>query len=147
MKGMVDISKKEVVFRRAVAEGIIELRKETIERIKRGEVEKGDVFEIAKIGALIGVKMSTQIMPFCHPIPIEDVKVDFEVGDNFIKVRVEVKTHAKTGVEMDALSGVMGALLNIWDVVKKYEKDDKGQYPYTKIKDVRVVEKEKRPHA
>ena len=147
MQGMVDISKKEVVFRRAVAEGTIELREETIKRIKEGKVEKGDVFEIAKIGALLGVKQTTQIMPFCHPIPIEDVKVDFEVGKNFIKVRVEVKTHAKTGVEMDALSGVMGALLNIWDVVKKYEKDERGQYPYTRIKEVRVVEKEKRPHA
>ncbi len=144
---MVDISKKEVVFRRAVAEGVIELREETIKRIKEGKVEKGDVFEVAKIGALLGVKQATQIMPFCHPIPIEDVKVGFEIGKNFIKVRVEVKTHAKTGVEMDALSGVMGALLNVWDVIKKYEKDERGQYPVTKIREVKVVLKEKSPQA
>lgn len=141
--GMVDISKKPIVVREALAEGVIILRPETIKLIKENKVEKGDVLQISSVCALNAVKKTPELIPFCHPIPIESVKPEFEIGDTYIKVRVKVKASSKTGVEMDALSGVLNALLNIWDLVKKYEKDSSGNYPFTRIQDVRVVEKVK----
>lgn len=141
--GMVDISKKPIVVREALAEGVIILRPETIKLIKENKIEKGDVLQISSVCALNAVKKTPELVPFCHPIPIESVKPEFEIGDTYIKVRVKVKASSKTGVEMDALSGVLNALLNIWDLVKKYEKDSSGNYPSTRIQDVRVVEKVK----
>ncbi len=142
---MVDITTKEIVRREAVAEGFIKLRNETIRRVREGRIEKGDVFSVATIAAIMAVKNTPNIVPLTHNIPITSVKVDYEVMDEGIKVIVAVKTDAKTGVEMEALTGVMAALLAIWDMVKKYEKDERGQYPWTRITDVRVVSKVKKP--
>jgi len=141
---MIDISKKDTIPRIATASGKILLKKETIERIIQKKVEKGDVFTVAKISAINAVKKVPDLIPFCHPIPITNVNVDFEIEDNFIKVICKVKSIAKTGVEMEALTGVNVALLNIWDVVKMYEKDEKGQYPSTLIYDIKVEEKIKK---
>ncbi len=142
---MVDITGKPVSYREAVAEGVIKLRRETIERIRKGLVEKGDVFTVSSIAAINAVKKTPDLIPLCHNIPITNVKTEFEIiSDEEIKVRVTVKTTAKTGVEMEALTGVAIALLNIWDMVKKYEKDQQGQYPYTLIKNIRVLAKIKK---
>jgi cyclic pyranopterin phosphate synthase len=141
---MIDISGKKPVERIAVAEGRIRLRPETIKRIREGSVEKGDVLATMKIAAILAVKNTPTIIPHAHPIPIEWVGVDHEfIGDDTISVKVSVKTTWKTGVEMDALTGVAAALLTIWDMVKKYEKDEKGQYPYTVITGIQVIEKHK----
>ncbi len=143
---MIDITGKEVVYREAVAEGVIRLRKETIDKIVKGEVEKGDVFTVSRIAAINAVKNTWNILPLCHNIPITHVQVDYKVVDSErIKVTVKVKTTAKTGVEMEALVGVTVALLNIWDMVKKYEKDPQGQYPHTRIEYIKVVSKTKKP--
>lgn len=144
MASMVDITPKKEIVRIARARGRIYLRKETIERIRKGEVEKGDVATITKIVAMNAVKDTPKILPFCHPIPVTHIVVDVKVEEEYVEVEVEVKAVAKTGVEMEALTGVSVALLNIWDMVKKYEKDAKGQYPHTKITDIIVVEKIKR---
>ncbi|MGQ9781760.1 MAG: cyclic pyranopterin monophosphate synthase MoaC [Nitrososphaeria archaeon] len=141
--GIVDISGKPTIKREAVAEGKIFLKKETIEMIREGKVEKGDPFQIAMISATNAVKKTPDLVPFCHQIPIEDVKVRFDSSETAITVKVYVKSFSKTGVEMEALSGVLNALLNIWDVVKRYEKDGSGNYPTTKITDVRVLSKMK----
>lgn len=141
--GMVDISRKPIVSREAVAEGVIKLRPETVRLIREKRVEKGDVEEAAKIAAILAVKNTPSILPYCHPIPITSVKVGFDYGDDTVRVRVEVKADYKTGVEMEALTGVSAALLTIWDMVKKYEKDEEGQYPITRITDVRVAKKTK----
>ncbi|NOZ31252.1 MAG: cyclic pyranopterin monophosphate synthase MoaC, partial [Crenarchaeota archaeon] len=114
---------------------------ETIKLIQEGKIEKGDVVEAAKIAAILAVKNTPSILPYCHPIPITSVKVDVNYNQDLVKVIVEVKTTYKTGVEMEALTGVTTALLTIWDMVKKYEKDEEGQYPHTRIVDVRVVKK------
>jgi len=124
---MIDISEKDTIPRIATASGRIKLKKETIERIKNSQVEKGDVITIAKIAAINSVKKVPDLIPLCHPIPINNIEVDFEIeNDTIIKVSCKVKSIARTGVEMEALTGVGVALLNIWDVVKMYEKDDKG---------------------
>jgi len=142
---MIDISEKDAIIRIAQASGRITLKKETIEKIKKNEVQKGDVITIAKISAINAVKKVPDLIPLCHQIPITNVSVDIEILDeNTIKVTCIVKSIAKTGVEMEALTGVNVALLNIWDVVKMYEKDDKGQYPSTIISEIRVDEKIKK---
>jgi cyclic pyranopterin phosphate synthase len=79
----------------------------------------------------------------CHPIPVGGVTCDFTDGEGYIEATVQLKTHGKTGVEMEALTGVSVALLTVWDMVKSAEKDKDGQYPVTRITDIRVVEKRK----
>ncbi len=138
---MIDISEKDTIPRIASASGKIKLKKETIARIKAKKIEKGDALTIAKVSAINAVKKVPELIPFCHPIPITNVDIDFEIEEETIKVICRVKSIAKTGVEMEALTGVNIALLNLWDVVKRYEKDDKGQYPTTQIYDIQVVKK------
>ncbi len=141
---MVDITSKKEVYREAIASGKIILKKETLEKIAKGEIEKGNVFNVATVAAILAVKRTWELIPLCHPIPITNVGVDFAMNESSIVVKVVVKTTAKTGVEMEALTGVTTALLTIWDMVKKYEKDEKGQYPFTRIVDVKVESKIKR---
>lgn len=141
---MIDISSKKVVLRIAEAYGRLKLRKETIERIKRGDIEKGDPFLIAKIAAINAAKTTPLLLPLCHPIPISHVDVECGIeGDEHVYCKVRVKAEAKTGVEMEALTATTVALLNIWDVVKMYEKDEEGQYPETQIELVKVTKKVK----
>jgi cyclic pyranopterin phosphate synthase len=140
---MVDIGEKDVVRRKAIASGKIVLGKRSLDAIRSGTVRKGDVLEAAKITAIQAVKSTPDIIPYCHPIPIESVKVDFNLSDDSLSCTVEVIAHYKTGVEMEALTGVSAALLTIWDMVKYLEKDEKGQYPSTRIADIEVVTKEK----
>ena len=140
---MVDITEKKDVVRIAVAEGFIRLKKETIEAIQRNVVPKGDVTSTATIAAILAVKRTPELIPMCHPIPITDVKVSFSTLENGIRARCEVKSIGKTGVEMEALVGVSTALLVIWDMVKGLEKDVEGQYPETRITDIKVLKKVK----
>lgn len=142
---MIDISEKNIIPRLAIASGRIMLKKETIKRIRDNRVKKGDVFTIAKIAAINSVKKVPDLIPLCHPIPITNIDMNFEIeNDTVIKVTITVKSIAQTGVEMEALTGVSIALLNIWDVVKMYEKDENGQYPSTQIYDINVEEKMKK---
>ncbi|HIP63461.1 MAG TPA: cyclic pyranopterin monophosphate synthase MoaC [Archaeoglobus profundus] len=143
MVKMVDITQKEDVIRIATAEGFIRLKKETINAIKEKRVPKGDVLTTAKISSILAVKKTADLIPMCHPIPITSVDVDFKIFEEGIKVICKVKSIGKTGVEMEALMGVSVALLTIWDMVKSMEKDEAGQYPYTTIEWIRVVEKVK----
>ncbi|MGC8974882.1 MAG: cyclic pyranopterin monophosphate synthase MoaC [Thermoprotei archaeon] len=143
---MVDVSSKPEVFREAVAEGFIKLKKETVRLIREGLVEKGDVLTTSSVAALLAVKKTPELLPLTHNIPITHVSTSYEVLDEGVRVTVTVRTTAKTGVEMEALAGATLALLNIWDMVKKYEKDEEGQYPETVISNVRVVRKTKEDH-
>ncbi len=140
---MVDISDKVEVTRRAIATGEIQLKPETIEAIKNRQVEKGEVLETARIAAIMAVKRTSFVIPMCHTIPITSIDVTFDMGINTIKAAVEVKSMGKTGVEMEALHGVSVALLTVWDMVKSAEKDDTGNYPFTRITNIRVLEKTK----
>ena len=140
---MVDISGKGEVVREATAAGKIFLRPETLAAIREGTVVKGNVLATARVAATLAVKNTATIIPMCHPIPISSISVDFTDGDGYIEATVIVKMTGKTGVEMEALTGVSVALLTVWDMVKSAEKDKNGQYPVTRITDVRVVEKKK----
>lgn len=139
---MVDITGKPEVYREATATGTIKLRPETISLIKQNKIEKGNPIEIAKIAGVLAAKNTCNLIPLCHPLPLTNVKVEIQFEDEgTLRVTTTVKTRAQTGVEMEALVGTATALLTIWDVVKAYEKNEFGQYPYTVIKDIRVVKK------
>jgi cyclic pyranopterin monophosphate synthase len=140
---MIDISPKPIIKRRAVAEGRIVLKKSTLSLIREGKIEKGDPLQIASIAAIQAVKSTPSSLMLCHPLQIEATAVDFSSDSGSIKVSVEVAAESRTGVEMEALNAVTCALLNIWDVVKKYEKDENGQYPQTQIENIHVVRKVK----
>lgn len=140
---MVDISGKEVVPRAAEAVGMIELRAETVQAMREERLEKGDPLSAAEIAGVMAAKRASEIIPFCHPVPITSVDIDFKLGNTTVEARCRVAADYRTGVEMEALTGVTTALLTIWDMVKYLEKDDEGQYPTTAITGVRVVEKRK----
>ncbi|MFQ6083374.1 MAG: cyclic pyranopterin monophosphate synthase MoaC [Candidatus Aminicenantia bacterium] len=140
---MIDISAKEIIKRKAVASGIIYLKKTTIEKIKKGQIKKGNPLVVAEIAAINAVKNTHFLIPLCHPIQLEEIKTEFQIEEELIVARTLVTATAKTGVEMEALVGVTAALNTIWDMVKYLEKDDKGQYPTTKIGEIKVIEKTK----
>ena len=140
---MVDISGKGDLVREAVATGKIYLRPDTLTAIREGTVVKGNVLATARVAATLSVKNTPTLIPMCHAIPISAIAVDFSDGEGFIEARVRGKSAGKTGVEMEALTGVSVALLTIWDMVKSAEKDEHGQYPVTRIEDIRVIEKKK----
>ena len=141
---MVDVSRKPEVFRQATARGTIRLRPETVQRIERGKIEKGDVFSLAKAAGILAAKKTSELIPLCHPLPLTSVDVNIEtINESTVAVEATAKASAKTGVEMEALTAASTALLTIWDMTKQYEKDDRGQYPTTVISDISVLRKEK----
>ncbi len=143
ISGMVDITDKPPVHRMATATGIIRLKGSTVEAIRAGRVKKGDVFTTARLAAIMAVKDTPRLIPLCHPIPITGLDVNFEIEPESVRTTVAVTSVGRTGVEMEALTGVAVALLNVWDMVKYLEKDDTGNYPSTSLGDIRVVEKRK----
>lgn len=139
---MVDITMKPEVYREATAKGTIKLKKETIQRIKEGKIEKGDPLEIAKIAGILAAKNTSRLIPLCHPLPLTSIEIKPKIIKNStIEVEATVKTKAQTGVEMEALVAVATALLTIWDMTKQYEKDVKGQYPETIIEKIVIAKK------
>ena len=139
----VDISGKTPSSRTATASGRILLKPRTVELIREGMIEKGDPISLSKITGIMAAKMTPQLVILCHPLKIESTKVEATLEKGGIKVVVTVSATEKTGVEMEALTAVVVALLNVWDVVKQYEKDARGQYPATRINDVMVLRKSK----
>ncbi len=143
LEGMVDITEKPAVFRRASASGSIRLQEATIEAIKSGQVKKGDVLATARLAAILAAKDTPRLIPMCHPIPITGLEVSFQLKPERVEASVTVTSVGRTGVEMEALVAVSAALLNVWDMVKYLEKDENGNYPDTAIEEIRVIKKEK----
>lgn len=143
LEGMVDITKKLPVIRTATARGSIKLRKATLEAVRSDSVKKGDVLTVARLAAILAVKDTPRLIPLCHPIPITGLDVNFVLDEERISVTVKVTSLGNTGVEMEALTGVSAALLNVWDMVKYLEKDETGNYPETQIVEIKVLEKRK----
>lgn len=141
--GMVDVTEKPVVKREAVAEGRITLAAKTLQKIAKGEIRKGDPFSVAEVAGMQAAKQTWLLIPHCHQVSLDAVGVTFERDQDGINVTCAVRTQARTGVEMEALVGVTAALNTLWDMVKYLEKDEEGQYPTTRITDIRVVRKRK----
>ncbi len=127
---MVDVSDKAVTIREAVAEGKIVVNRQVLESIRQGTAKKGDVLGVARIAAIMAAKRTSDIIPLCHPLPLTKITVDFAVDElektqaegYVITARCSTKTDAKTGVEMEALTGVQVALLTIYDMCKAIDK-------------------------
>ena len=141
--GMIDVSEKQVVKRQATAAGKILLSSETVEKIREGRIKKGDPLLVAEIAGMNAAKQTHLLIPHCHQIPLDMVRVTFQLDQGVVAAECIVRSQARTGVEMEALVGVSIALNTIWDMVKYLEKDDMGQYPGTMITDIRVIKKEK----
>jgi len=135
-KGMIDIGGKAITQRAATASGCVLLSRELFDILRQRKCPKGDVLETAKIAAIIAVKATPSLIPMCHPISIEAIGVDFNLGkdDNNVCVNVTVKSSGKTGVEMDALTGVSAACLTIYDMLKYKGKD-------IVIREIKLLEK------
>jgi cyclic pyranopterin phosphate synthase len=140
---MIDITDKNTVSREAMATGTITLEKETVKLIKENRVKKGDTIETAKIAGTMAVKNTSSMIPYCHPVPVMSIDFNFDIKESKIDVTCRVKAIYRTGVEMEAISGVQTALLTIWDMVKYLEKDETGNYPHTSIGNISVLYKKK----
>ena len=119
---MVDVSLKNETLRIAKASGIIKMSEEAFRAIKENTAKKGPVLQTAVVAAIMGTKKTSELIPMCHPLLISSVKVDIEELKNAFKLFVSVKITGKTGVEMEALTGVSVGLLTIYDMVKAIDK-------------------------
>ena len=144
IQGIVEIGNKPIVERKATATGLLHLQEGTKKAIVEKMVTKGDVLEASTIAAIQAVKDTPRIIPHCHPIPLEGCKVDWTWEGTSLRCTVHVSAHYKTGIEMEALTGVSAGLLCVLDMIKSFEKDEHGQYPHASMSDIRVLEKIKR---
>jgi len=133
---MVDVSSKEVTHRKALATGEIILGSQVIEMIKNKKMPKGDPLSIAEVSGINGVKKTSELIPLCHPLPLDHISLHTEINEknHSIIVYCLVSATSKTGVEMEALSGVNSALLAIYDLSKIVE-------PNLKITNTRLLVK------
>ena len=133
---MVDVGDKDIISRVAIASGFIRLKGSTLDLIYGQKITKGDVLTVAKIAGISAAKKTAEMIPLCHQIPISHVSVDFTREEDGIKIEAKVKTHAKTGVEMEALSAVSNTALTLYDMCKAVDKE-------MQIESIRLDNKEK----
>ena len=133
---MVDVSSKEPTLRIAVARSEILMKPETLQLLKSGGLKKGDAFTVAKIAGIMAAKKTADLIPLCHPLPIEQIEIRFMVQAEAgrIVIESEVRTTSKTGVEMEALTGAAIAALTLYDMAK-------GQDPGMTIGGLRLIKK------
>ena len=131
---MVDINNKKESKREATAIGSIILSKKALNEIKKEKISKGNVLNTARIAGIMAAKKTSDLIPLCHPIPVEAIKIDFDIEDNNINVLAIVSTTNKTGVEMEALMAVNIACLTIYDMIKSIDK-------HTKSNSVKLISK------
>ena len=134
---MIDVSSKKETFRRALASGKIYVGAKVFELIKNKKMPKGDPITLAEVSAVLGVKKTSELIPLCHPLPIDHTatKIIMNDNDNSIEVFCVVSAYAKTGVEMEAIMGVNAALITIYDLSKIVN-------PHLKIDNVKLLIKE-----
>ena len=134
---MVDVSSKKETFRRALASGKIYVGKKIFDLIQNKKMPKGDPIALAEISAVLGVKKTSELIPLCHPLPVDHTatKIVMHKEDNSLEVFCVVSAFAKTGVEMEAIMGVNAALITIYDLSKIVN-------PHLKIDNIRLLIKE-----
>lgn len=133
---MVDVSCKSSQNRRAVASGEIRCMPATLRLIRRGKTPKGDVLAVARIAGIQAAKQTAQLIPLCHPLPIDSIHLDLALRSNRIQISAEVRVHARTGVEMEALTAVSVCALTLYDMLKAVDQK-------MVIQNIRLVRKEK----
>lgn len=135
---MVDILSKSHSKRIAIAEGFVRLSPQSLDSIAQGNNKKGDVLSIAQLAGIGGSKRTADLIPLCHPIPIDAVSVDLRVLQHGVQIQAIVGTVWKTGVEMEALTAVSTAALTIYDMLKAIDKE-------MVIERIQLLEKSKTP--
>jgi len=120
---MIDISGKFETLREARAEARVKMAESTVEAVRKGRVPKGNVLEIARAAAVMATKKTSELIPFCHPLPVDFVGIDYKMKKNEIVIRSEVRSIWKTGVEMEALTAVAVAALTVYDMLKPLDKE------------------------
>ncbi len=121
---MVNITHKQNSLRKAIASAIVKVSKqETIDAIKERKVPKGDVFEFARAAGLLGIKKTSDVIPDCHPLPVEFASITYEIQELTVKILVEVHTIYKTGVEVEAMHGASVTALVMYDMLKPIDKN------------------------
>jgi len=133
---MVDVSRKPLSARTAIATGKIKLRRKTLDLISKAQIAKGNVFATARLAGIQAAKQTAQLIPLCHTLPLSEIKIDIVTSRNGVQVTCTSRTVAQTGVEMEALTGVAVALLTIYDMCKAVDKK-------MQILDIHLVEKTK----
>lgn len=133
---MVDVGLKKPTTRLAIARSEILMRPETFKLLKTGDLEKGDAFTVAKIAGVTAAKKTSDLIPLCHPLPLEYIEIRFKdrTGKDGFLIEAEVRTTAKTGVEMEALTAATVAALTLYDMAKGYD-------PGITMKDLRLIKK------
>lgn len=133
---MVDVGGKPITQREAVASGRVIMKPETIRRIKDKEIEKGDVFAVARVAGIMAAKKTSDLIPMCHPLAIENVEIEFQedAEKSEVLIRTKVRYTGKTGVEMEALVATATAALTIYDMCKAI---DRGMI----ISDIKLLKK------
>lgn len=134
---MVDVGTKPVQHRRALAGGTLLCQTSTIEALRRAALPKGDVLTVAKIAGIQAAKRCAELIPLCHPLPLDRIDIVFHVRDASIELECVVETAARTGVEMEALTGVAVAALTLYDMCKAVDKS-------MRIENIRVLSKVKK---
>lgn len=119
---MVDVGAKTSSHRVAVASGWVALAPETVKAIQTGTVPKGDVLTVAKIAGIQGAKQTSNLIPLCHPLALDQIDLGFDVRPGGVRIEATAKVHAKTGVEMEALTAVCTAGLALIDMVKSADR-------------------------
>lgn len=119
---MVEVTDKDETKRVAIAEGFISMNEETLEKLTEGRIKKGDVLSVAQVAGIMGVKKTSELIPMCHNIFLTGANIEFRVKENGVYIKSEVKTVGKTGVEIEALTGVSIAALTIYDMCKSVDK-------------------------
>ena len=119
---MVDVSAKPVTAREAQAKGRVVMKPETAALIQTGQAAKGDVLAAARIAGLMAAKKTGELIPLCHPLPLDAVNIDLIVTQDAVEITATARTTGRTGVEMEALTAVSLAALTIYDMVKAVDK-------------------------
>ena len=121
---MVDVGWKEATRREAVAKGFVSMQPQTLTRIQGGTMEKGDVFAVARLAGIMGAKQTAQLIPLCHPLPLDRVAVELEPDTERqgVEITATATTSAKTGVEMEAMTAVSVAALALYDMCKSVDR-------------------------
>ncbi len=121
---MRDVSEKAVTLRVAVAQAIVDMPAAVLERLRARSLDKGDALEIARAAAILGAKRTSELLPLCHPLPIERLDLGYAFTLTSVTLRVEVATHARTGVEMEALTAASIGALTLYDMLKPHAGTD-----------------------
>lgn len=133
---MIDVSGKPESERWAVARGSVVMNRETLEVVKASELKKGDIRSVAEIAGVMGAKRTSELIPLCHPLPLTHIEVQIDLSDELpgVSITATVRTTARTGVEMEALTAVSVAALTVYDMVKSIDRA-------ARLTDIQLVEK------